>query len=850
MNIFLLNLIQTLRSLRTQGWQVAISSVSLAVGIVCLTFSSNWLWSETHYNYFSPDYKNLYILQHADSGYGKPTNTLTYDECQGIKQQVQDGGFRLGIINSTLQRTYGNLNFAASYSGEEHPLVMLEMDTCAADLLGLPLFQGNIHEALGVDRDRTILTDKAAIKLFGRADVVGEVTHNKIGFRSHTLKSAYEIEYKGKSMAYIWRTHTVKAVCEAPDRMSNFEYDIILPLSKIPLDNEVIVHTKDPKKTIERLSLYKPDKGEKKQYVLQPLRTYKAYKSMSEKSSFIETYFYQSVFTLIALLLVVSAVTNLVMVYTSVCLARVREYALRRSMGASTWQNVQWILTGAMPALIFGGLLSGVAMEWITKFVEIPWDTTFIFQCYAGVLLLTLLLCVIGMAYPICKMRRAYRASFLGHGDGGRSHQWLIIVQCLACALLLFISLGMQRQISGMLNADLGYDHKNMLRLETGMLYFKKPEGFTKYYDFDGIYKDLVQELGKEAGGGIIDVLPMESDIFNRIARNKILVVDENVYPEAVMYLNEDNIYEHIKHMPHISMNYVEIPFRAIEFFNIRTALGQILTPEEESADMLQVFLNNEAMRLVAPGGVPKKNYHTLGLHDGMFSVSQDNNVRHWEAKRLNIRDVANIRTTDFYTAATPTIYVGVEAFHNCSLLKHDAIYIKYAEGRREEAEAAVRQILAKFDVPEELYLLNTLDEHIKGVYKKEAFIANLLTYLTVFSVVVTLAGVFSMLLYSLRLRRRSMAIHRVMGATFKDIFIPTLRPYLIYAVIGAVLAYFPAYILMRKWMEYFHYGETPGVGLMLSILGGMVLIITLIVWWQVSLCMKEKPVEILKPES
>ena len=106
------------------------------------------------------------------------------------------------------------------------------------------------------------------------------------------------------------------------------------------------------------------------------------------------------------------------------------------------------------------------------------------------------------------------------------------------------------------------------------------------------------------------------------------------------------------------------------------------------------------------------------------------------------------------------------------------------------------------------------------------------------------------MLLYALRLRRRSMAIRRVMGAEFRDILFPQLRTYLLFVLAGCVVAYFPASLLMHKWMEYFYYGEEPGAGLMVFIWVAMSVLVSLVVWWQVHRCMREKPVEVLAPES
>ena len=54
MGLWIQNFKQALRGLRHQGWQAVVSVSGLAVSIVCLTFSVNWLWTETHYDSFRP----------------------------------------------------------------------------------------------------------------------------------------------------------------------------------------------------------------------------------------------------------------------------------------------------------------------------------------------------------------------------------------------------------------------------------------------------------------------------------------------------------------------------------------------------------------------------------------------------------------------------------------------------------------------------------------------------------------------------------------------------------------------------------------------------------------------------
>ncbi len=795
--------------------------------MVCLTLSANWYWTDTNYDWFRPDYRDLYVLNHTDSLRNFINESCANWELQQLRRLVEGEDVDMGFFSKR-----GVAKYSTAESENTLPLSVIRMDTCTANILGLTAIHGSIDDALGTATDKIVITDDAAMKLFGRTDVVGEVLRN-----------------------VSWGiTATIKAVCPANDGMSHFNYDIIMPWTLSEnVSSQCVVRTDNPKETCERFNAFQPYEkahGAKTYRELNPLRTYHRLgpDRFMKVKSYMETYFYHIAFTLIALLLLVSAVTNLVMVFTSINLGRLREYALRRSMGATSWQNVEWILIGILPTMVITVMFAGVAMEWVLKLADIPWDIRHINSFYVAVLAVTVFVCMLGMMFPVYKLRRAYRSSFLGHGGGGHSHLWLIVMQCAACAFLLFLSSGMQRQVYGMINADLGYDHKNMLRLHTASTNFGVPAGFEKYYDFGAIFKDLSLEIRKEAGAGITDVIAMQADLFNRQTLNELILFDENGYPNSGQASYQD-IYQNI--VPHVKVQYVEVPFRAIDFFNIRTENGRKLLPEDDREDELQVYVNSEAKKLIAPTGEQQLDYYATKIMLSRMSITPDMDApQHWENKRLNIKDVTTLRTNDFLSSAVPTVFTGIDEFHVCYFKKHDAIYIKYADGRREDAEAAVRKVLRKFDVPEGQYLLTTFDEHIAGIYEKEASVANLLTTLTVFTVAITLAGVLSMLLYSLRLRRRSMAIHRVMGATFKDIFTPTLRPYIIFAFIGALLAYFPAEILMTKWMEYFHYGEAPGVGLMLAILASMCAIIALIVWWQVSLCMKDKPVEILKPEA
>ena len=819
MDLWMQDMRQALRDLKRHGWQAGISAVGLAVGIVSLAFSLNWLWTDTNRDSFRPDYKDLYVVERTDSAGTWRSHWMWYGAAERI-DSVLGGNAQVGLW----RMPRGRARIAGADSLEHASYAQnLSASVATVRALGCRVLYGNLDE-MEKSGDQFILTESLARRLFGRADVVGE------------------------SVARFWgrenRTYTVGAVVEDCGRESNIYYDFIEPLW--PSENEIndagfmnfaiLFRTADAEQAERELS--RIDLGDNGyRLVLTPLRMYH---KMGDGKPFLEAYFYPLAFVVLSVLLVLSAVVNLVMAYTSIFLGRAREYALRRSLGASDGQNACWMLTGVVPVVLLGLLLTALGMEWLKYGAGLSGMAAGFHGMTAWVAGVVAVLCCLAMAYPVRKMRRGYRRSFLGLGGVENSHAWLLAVQCFACAFLLFISLGMQRQLKGMMHSDLGFDRENILRLYTG---WKVPDGADDSYAYGSIFNDLPQEFRKESGAGITDAIAMRSDIFNRVTTHYMEVMPEALWLQGSVGEEEADAVK--------SVIYMEIPYRAMEFFHIRTANGGTLSAEAEQPGKLQVLFNRAAMQECGLTDFRQARLYTGWISGNEWMAFQgDYGNGHYVRQALQIQDVADIRLNDFHQQERPLMLAGVPENHECPFVEHDAVYIKYAPGRRADAEAAVRRVLEKFGVPEEQVYLSTLDEYIAGNYKEEAYYAGLLTALTVFSVVVTLSGVLSMLLYSLRLRRRSMAIRRVMGADFRHIFVSNLRGYLLFAAVGAVVAYFPASLLMRKWMEYFYYGEAPGAGLMALIWAGMSVLVSLIVWWQVRRCMREKPVEVLAPES
>ena len=317
MDLLMQNLKQALRDLRRQGWQAAVSVAGIVLGVVCLTFSLNWLWTETNYDSFRPDYKNLYVLQRTDgktflSHYFSYPQTLSVDSILG-------DGVQVGRYCETIE----NEGFCLPGRPEEGVAFDgLTADAAFIRTTGAKILSGSL-ESLEEGAYQYVITESMARRLYGRVDVAGE----QIG-RVNSMGGSY----------------TVAAVVEDCRKESNVYYDFIQPISLSQWDwtgNQrfhVLLRTDDIARTrrdIERVRLPE-DHTADTYYQLASLRMF--HKSAWDVS-FVEAYFYPLVFVAISVLLLLSACVNLVAVYTSIVLGRTREYALRRSRGASDGQN-------------------------------------------------------------------------------------------------------------------------------------------------------------------------------------------------------------------------------------------------------------------------------------------------------------------------------------------------------------------------------------------------------------------------------------------------------------------------------------------------------------------------------
>jgi hypothetical protein len=87
--------------------------------------------------------------------------------------------------------------------------------------------------------------------------------------------------------------------------------------------------------------------------------------------------------------------------------------------------------------------------------------------------------------------------------------------------------------------------------------------------------------------------------------------------------------------------------------------------------------------------------------------------------------------------------------------------------------------------------------------------LAKLISIFSLITVIVTIMGVYGLILFNVKSKRKTIAIHKINGASVKDIIIMLNRGFITQFSIAYSIAVVFAYIIVNRWLENFAY-KTP----------------------------------------
>ena len=462
----------------------------------------------------------------------------------------------------------------------------------------------------------------------------------------------------------------------------------------------------------------------------------------------------------IAIVVVVIAFINYINFFFAMVPLRLRSINTRKILGSSRFSLVMSFV-GESATMVVIALALAVAV--VTLFRQSTLaaliDTPLHFSQNWGIAALTvgsgLLVSVAASLYPAL-FATSFNPAFALKGTLGTTQKGkafrigLIGLQFTVSIALIICAIFVHEQRLFMLNRDMGFDKEQLLTVMTTVKIGFEHETAENHLKVDAAIKDVAWGDG-----------PFVLD--ERMGWNRDFKggkVHWQCYP--------------------VSWNF-------LDFMGMEMADGRKFTPADEQSENGVYILNETAQKMYDIQVGDQIQGHTNGLAE-VAGICKDFN---YSALRNEIGPFA--------------LYVfGKKPWRPCMQL-----FVRTEAGVDVPAVMQrIQTILNELDpdIAAEDYDVQLFDQTLQNQYKKENNLSKLVTLFTVLAIVISLMGVFGLVMFETEHRRKEIGIRRVHGATVGQVLAMFNSRFVKIVLVCFVIAVPVSIVIMRRYLEGFAY--------------------------------------------
>lgn len=463
----------------------------------------------------------------------------------------------------------------------------------------------------------------------------------------------------------------------------------------------------------------------------------------------------------IAIFVVLIAFINYINFFFAMVPLRLRSINTRKILGSSRFQLV---MSSVGESVLMVVIALGLAVAVVTLFRQSTLasmiDTSLDFGQNWGVVALTiglaLLISVVASLYPAL-FATSFNPAFALKGTLGTTQKGkafrigLIGLQFTVSIVLIICAIFVHEQRQFMLNRDMGFDREQLLTVMTTVrISYLEYETAENRLKADAAIKDVAWGDG-----------PFVLD--ERMGWNRDFKggkVHWQCYP--------------------VSWNF-------LDFMGIEIVEGRSFTPADEQSENGVYILNETAQKMYDITVGDQIQGHTDGLAE-VAGICKDFN---YSALRNEIGPFALYVFGKNPWRPCMQLFVRTEAGVDIPEV------MKRIQNTLNELDPSIAA--ADFDV-------QLFDETLQNQYKKEQNLSKLVTLFTILAIVISLMGVFGLVMFETEHRRKEIGIRRVHGATVQQILAMFNSRFVKIVLVCFVVAVPVSIVIMRRYLEGFAY--------------------------------------------
>jgi putative ABC transport system permease protein len=742
----------------------AIKIFGLSIGLMACMLIFLYTKDEISYDQFHENKAQLYrIIQTWQFG-KDPAQTI------GITNAIVGESFAKEIPEVQQYVRVNGVDVTVKKNNDVFTEKPLFVDDNFLSVFTFPLLEGNKRTALK-DLHSIVLSSDMAKKYFGTADVIGETVQIK-------LDTAFE-------------NFTITAIAKNSPQNSTLKADMLIPykfydkynsnegwlggslntfllLSPQANINAVVnkMQTLFDKNTREKLAKAKEEQGVavKIRLDLQPLTdihlSTKAGpdNGMADGSDPVYSY----ILTCIAVFILIIACINFINLAVAQSLKRSKEIGIRKVVGSTRKQLIKQFLAESflvsLIAFIIAIVLTIAILPFFNELANKKLSLSYLsdWYLYAGYFLLLLFTSFIAGFYPSLVLSAFQPVKVLYRRQKLMSKNYLtkgLIVLQFALAIFLIIgTIAVNSQLNFLLHADLGYDSKNLVRMDIPI-------------------------------NNSSDKLP---PLFKNELENKLNII-------SVAAKNGGRNISGVKaNGKQITIEYNKIDDKFLPTFKIPFVAGRNFSPDYPSDTMHSVIVNESFVKEAG------WNIHNVVGKTVNFMESHDNRP----ATIVGV--IKDYHFIPLKEKITPELFSMEPAFN------YGEIWVKIRPDNIPQTLALLESTYKKL-VPYFPYSYQFMDEINAKNYQTETKWKQIISIASGLFIFISCIGLLGLVILSIEQRTKEIGIRKVLGAAVSKIIILISKEFIVLISIAFVVAAPVGYYFINKWLQDFAYRITIG---------------------------------------
>ncbi|MFD2940034.1 ABC transporter permease [Flavobacterium notoginsengisoli] len=744
----------------------ALNVLGLSIGIAGLIFAILY-WNDEHsYDQWNPNKDHVFLVtnQMDPTTYWASSSAPIGATIKNASPEVASYCYVNGNYNSEI------LHFNEKKIQSDQVLVAQKN---FFDYFPYQFIEGGAKTGLS-DSNSISLSQDLAEQLFGKESALGE----KIVMKNQVLvvRGVYKLDKKSIFNPSCVVNFMDARIKDAIQQWGNFQFILLLKLKKptdadlvtknlarVYYNNMIVPRAKfqgiTPEELIKKFGETKPH--------LEPLSSIRLHTKTGGLVESNGNYQLLLIFVSLSILILTLSIVNYVNSATANAVKRAKEIGVRKVIGASKANIIQQFIFETAIILLFSILISLVIVELSLPFYNTFLEKTLTLQSgqfylqLIGIFIVTVIIAGIFPAYYVSNFEvlKVLRGNFARSKNGVWLRNGMLIFQFAVAAFFIIGSYIVNQQIDYMNSKDLGFKGNQILSISYRNIYGEKITVQDQNDKLNTIKNQLLRIKGvKEvAGGGFVMGGGAKS---------------------VISYHHKDI---------NIDGNNIPIDFGLLEMLKIKLVKGRYLQPQYAQDTINSMLINETALKLLNEKDPIGKKINWDGKEAIIVGVVKDFNIGN-PGEVIPPVSIFHFKSIPWFPGLVNNIYVTAD-----SKIMPETI-------------ASIESLWTKKIDSEYPFAYDFVDKQYERSYSSFVKQKNLFSLLNIIVIIIALIGLFALASYSIERRMKEIAIRKTLGAETIVLLKELCKQYILFSTLGFIIALFPAYYLLNKWLENFAY--------------------------------------------